>query len=117
MASRRLPLRLWLAYWRPLQREAAAGPGGPARSTPLTRRSLVRRIYLFLAFGIAVLMITHDLMLLDSAADLIFAMKCGRLVASGAPEAVLTEGVLGEVYDAPVRTMRSDGRTFIWSEL
>ena len=67
--------------------------------------------------GISFLMITHDLMLLDSAADLIFAMKCGRLVAHGAPEAVLTESVLGEVYDAPVRTMRSDGRTFVWSEL
>lgn len=67
--------------------------------------------------GIAVLMITHDLMLLDSAADLIFAMKCGRLVASGAPEVVLNDSVLGEIYDAPVRTMRSDGRTFVWSEL
>jgi iron complex transport system ATP-binding protein len=67
--------------------------------------------------GITILMITHDLMLLDSAADLIFAMKCGRLIASGAPEVVLTEVLLGEVYDAPVRTMRSDGRTFVWSEL
>ena len=67
--------------------------------------------------GITILMITHDLMLLDSAADLIFAMKCGRLIASGAPEIVLTEAVLGEVYDAKVRTMRSDGRTFVWSEL
>jgi iron complex transport system ATP-binding protein len=67
--------------------------------------------------GIAVFMITHDLMLLDSTADLIFAMKCGRVVASGAPDAVLTDSVLGEVYDAPVRTMRSDGRTFVWSEL
>lgn len=67
--------------------------------------------------GITVLMITHDLMLLDSAADLIFAMKCGRIVASGAPEVVLTDSVLGEIYDAPVRTMRSDGRTFVWSEL
>ncbi len=67
--------------------------------------------------GIALLMITHDLMLLDSAADLIFAMKCGRIVASGPPEAVLTDKVLGEVYDAPVRTMRSDWRTFVWSEL
>jgi len=67
--------------------------------------------------GITILMITHDLMLLDSAADLIFAMRCGRLVASGAPEPVLTEVVLGEVYDAPVRTMRSEGRTFVWSEL
>jgi iron complex transport system ATP-binding protein len=67
--------------------------------------------------GITVLMITHDLMLLDSVADLIFAMKCGRVVANGAPEVVLTDSVLGEVYDAPVRTMRSDGRTFVWSEL
>jgi iron complex transport system ATP-binding protein len=67
--------------------------------------------------GITILMITHDLMLLDSAADLVFAMKCGRLIASGKPEVVLTEAVLGEVYDAPVRTMRSDGRTFVWSEL
>ena len=67
--------------------------------------------------GIAVLMITHDLMLLDSAADLIFAMKCGRIVASGPPEVVLNDSVLGDVYDAPVRTMRREGRTFVWSEL
>ena len=56
-------------------------------------------------------------MLLDATFDLIFAMKGGRLVASGAPEAVLNESVLGEVYDAPVRAMRSEGRTFVWSEL
>ena len=67
--------------------------------------------------GITVLMITHDLMLLDSAADLIFAMKCGRVVASGSPEVVLNDTVLGDVYDAPVRTMRTHGRTFVWSEL
>jgi iron complex transport system ATP-binding protein len=66
---------------------------------------------------ITILMITHDLMLLDSAADLFFAMKCGRVVASGAPDVVLNDSVLGEIYDAPVRTMRSDGHTFIWSEL
>jgi len=56
-------------------------------------------------------------MLLDATFDLIFAMKGGRVVASGAPEDVLNESVLGEVYDAPVRAMRSDGRTFVWSEL
>ena len=67
--------------------------------------------------GIAVLMITHDLMLLDSAVDVLFAMKGGRLVASGGPETVLSDDVLGDIYDAPVRTRRSDGRTFVWSEL
>jgi iron complex transport system ATP-binding protein len=67
--------------------------------------------------GITVLMITHDLMMLDSVADLVFAMKCGRVAAAGPPEAVLTDTVLGDVYDAPVKTMRNDGRTFVWSEL
>lgn len=67
--------------------------------------------------GIAVLMVTHDLMLLDASVDLLFAMKSGRVVASGAPEMVLNDEVLGEVYDAPVRTKRGDGRTFVWSEL
>jgi iron complex transport system ATP-binding protein len=66
--------------------------------------------------GIAVLMVTHDLMLLDSAVDVVFAMKGGHLVASGTPEMVLTDRVLGEIYDAPVRTRRGDGRTFVWSE-
>jgi iron complex transport system ATP-binding protein len=67
--------------------------------------------------GIAILMITHDLMLLDSAADMIFAMKSGRLVANGSPEVVLNDRVLSDVYGAPVRKMRSKGRTFVLSEL
>lgn len=66
---------------------------------------------------IAALMITHDLMLLDSMADLVLAMKCGRMIASGAPGAVLVEEILSDVYDARVRTERSRDRTFIWSEL
>jgi hypothetical protein len=39
-------LPIWVAYWGRLQREA---------SDPLARESLVRRIYLFLVFGVAVL--------------------------------------------------------------
>ena len=91
----------------------------PASALDLKHRTqLVRALRRLRADrGITVLMITHDLMLLDAAADLIFAMKCGRVVASGAPEVVLTDRVLCEVYDAPVRTMHSEGRTFVWSEL
>jgi hypothetical protein len=40
-------LPLWLASWMPLQREAGADPAA--------RRSPVRRVYLFLVFGLAVL--------------------------------------------------------------
>lgn len=67
--------------------------------------------------GIAALTVTHDLMLLDSVADLVFAMKCGRIVAAGSPETVLVENVLSDVYDARVRSERRRERTFIWSEL
>src|SRR5258705_12023277 len=61
--------------------------------------------------GLTGLMVTHDLMLLDLAADLIFAMKCGRAVASGVSDLVLTATVLEGIYDAPVRTIRTGGRT------
>jgi iron complex transport system ATP-binding protein len=91
----------------------------PASALDLKHRTqLVRALRnLRSELGITILTITHDLMLLDTTFDRIFAMKRGRLVASGAPEAVLNEQVLGEVYDAPVRAVRSEGRTFIWSEL
>jgi ABC-type cobalamin/Fe3+-siderophores transport system ATPase subunit len=44
-------------------------------------------------------------------------MKGGRMIAAGAPETVLDEDVLSDVYDARVRSERRDERTFIWSEL
>lgn len=66
--------------------------------------------------NITVLTVTHDLMLLNNTFDMLFAMKCGRVVASGAPDAVLDDSLLGEIYDTPVRTMRNEGRIFVWSE-
>ena len=90
----------------------------PASSLDLKHRTQLARALRRLTNErrITVLMITHDLMLLDSAADLVFAMKCARLVAGGRPDEVLNDGVLGEIYDTPVRTMRGAGRTFVWSE-
>ena len=91
----------------------------PASSLDLKHRTQLARALRRLSNerGIAALMITHDLMLLDSAADLIFAMRCGRVVSMGEPEVVLVENVLSDVYDARVRTERSRDRTFVWSEL
>ncbi len=91
----------------------------PASSLDLRHRTQLTRALRRLRDerGITVLMITHDLMLLEPTFDVIFAMKCGRVVASGAPDAVLADTVLGDIYDTPVHTMRSDGRTFVWSEL
>lgn len=91
----------------------------PASALDLKHRTQLARALRRLSDerGITALTITHDLMLLDSVADLVFAMKCGRIVAAGAPETVLVENVLSDVYDARVRSERRGERTFIWSEL
>jgi iron complex transport system ATP-binding protein len=68
--------------------------------------------------GMTALVVTHDLQLLDPAFDHVFAMRGGRLAASGAPAEVLRDEVLAEVYgDEHVRARRAFGRTFVWSEL
>ena len=91
----------------------------PASALDLKHRTQLARALRRLSDerGIAALMITHDLMLLDGAADLIFAMKCGRMISTGQPEAVLAEPILSDVYDTSVRTERSRERIFVWSEL
>jgi iron complex transport system ATP-binding protein len=64
------------------------------------------------------LIVTHDLMLLDPAFDSVFAMRCGKVVAAGAPEEVLRDEVLARIYgDEHVRARRAFGHTFVWSEL
>jgi iron complex transport system ATP-binding protein len=65
---------------------------------------------------ITVLTVTHDLMSLEQTFDVLFALKCGRVVASGPPEAVLRDSLLADIYDTAVRTVRAEGRTFVWSE-
>jgi iron complex transport system ATP-binding protein len=91
----------------------------PASALDLKHRTQLARALRRLSDerGIAALMITHDLMLLDAAADLIFAMKCGRMISTGRPETVLAEPILSDIYDARVRTTRSRERIFVWSEL
>lgn len=91
----------------------------PASALDLKHRSQLTRSLLRLKDdrNITVLMVTHDLMLLNQTFDMLFALKCGRVIASGAPEAVLDDALLGDIYDTPVRTMRNEGRIFVWSEL
>jgi iron complex transport system ATP-binding protein len=91
----------------------------PASALDLKHRTQLARALRWLSDerGIAALTITHDLMLLDPVADVVFAMKCGRIVAAGGAENVLVENVLSDVYDARVRSERRRERTFIWSEL
>jgi iron complex transport system ATP-binding protein len=91
----------------------------PASALDLKHRTQLARALRRLSEerGVTALMVTHDLMFLDSFAGFVFAMKCGRIVSLGHPESVLVAEVLSDVYDAPVRTERSSNRTFVWSEL
>jgi iron complex transport system ATP-binding protein len=68
--------------------------------------------------GLTVVMVTHDLTLLDPGFDAVFAMRCGSIVASGAATKVLREDTLAEVFDDPyIRSRRVDGQLCVWSEV
>lgn len=56
----------------------------------------------FAATGVAVLMTVHDITLAAAYSDRILVLSEGRCVASGAPEQVLTEPLVQQVFATPV---------------
>ncbi|MEW5975428.1 MAG: ABC transporter ATP-binding protein [Acidobacteriota bacterium] len=67
--------------------------------------------------GMTVLMVTHDLQLLDPAFDRVLALCGGVLEADGPPEEVLKQSVLARVYaDDSIRSRKLGQRTLVWSE-
>jgi iron complex transport system ATP-binding protein len=92
----------------------------PASALDLKHRTALFRTLCRLrrSRGLSTLMVTHDLQFLDAAFDVVYCMRCGSIVAQGAPGEVLTDRVLADLYDDPsVRARRMGGRTVIWSEL
>jgi iron complex transport system ATP-binding protein len=68
--------------------------------------------------GLTVLMVTHDLNLLDPGFDRVFAMRCGAIITSGRPEEVIRDQQLADIYDDPfIRARRVDGQLCVWSEV
>lgn len=61
------------------------------------------------AAGRAVVVVLHDLSLAAAYADEVAMLAEGRLVACGAPDAVLTAERVEEVYGIPVRVLRDEG--------
>jgi iron complex transport system ATP-binding protein len=55
--------------------------------------------------GTAVVVVAHDLALAAAWADRIVVLERGRLVADGAPRAILTEELLSRVYGTPVEVL------------
>jgi len=59
--------------------------------------------------GIGVLMASHDLNLAAAHSDRCVVMKAGRVLAQGPTDEVLTEAVLSEAFDVPIRSAQIDG--------
>ena len=64
-----------------------------------------RIIKLLKSRGIAVLLAMHDLSLAAQCCDRIIILFKGRIHAQGHPKEVLTEEILSDVYNTPVKVM------------
>jgi len=62
---------------------------------------------------LTVLSAMHDLSLAGQYADRLLLLDGGRVVAEGKPDAVLTEAVIAEHYDARVRVIHEHGAVFV----
>lgn len=61
------------------------------------------------AGGLALLMTTHSPNHAFECASQVAVLKGGRLLAHGSPQAILTEGLLRQVYAVPLRIVELDG--------
>ena len=90
----------------------------PSASLDLKHRATLARMLADLRdkHGMAALVVTHDLNLIDPVFDRVVALRCGEVVADGTPREVLDCGVLERIYDDPqIRTYQVEGHTLVWS--
>lgn len=66
---------------------------------------LMNAVSEFAKSGVAVVMVVHDVNLAASYADRIIALKNGKALAQGAPDSVLTESHLNELFEATVKVI------------
>ncbi|MEQ8602088.1 MAG: ATP-binding cassette domain-containing protein [Marivibrio sp.] len=75
----------------------------PTASLDLAHQAaVVRAAHRLAADGVRVVMVMHDLTLIDAAADHLVLLKEGQVAAAGAPRAVLDEPTIRSVYAASV---------------
>ncbi|MEP2920862.1 MAG: ATP-binding cassette domain-containing protein [Sulfitobacter sp.] len=77
-------------------------------------RSLMRVLRdLAAAHDRTIVIVLHDINYAAAYADLIVAMKEGKVVASGAPDDIVTEEVLKDVFGTDPKVHRIDGKVMI----
>ena len=90
----------------------------PSASLDLKHRAeLIRNLVrLRDRMNLTVLLVTHDVPLLDESFDVVFAMRAGAILSEGRPAEILTSEVLSPVYEDPYLQSRNvEGRIFVWS--
>ncbi|MBB3995964.1 iron complex transport system ATP-binding protein [Sulfitobacter undariae] len=77
-------------------------------------RSLMRVLReLAAAHDRTIVIVLHDINYAAAYADLIVAMKGGKIVAKGTPDEIVTEDILKEVFDTDPKVHRIDGKVMI----
>ena len=64
-------------------------------------------------FGIPILMVLHDINQSLYYSDEIIAMKGGQILAQGAPEDILTAGLVREIYGVDLHVTSVDGKPIL----
>lgn len=86
----------------------------PVSSLDVKHQIIVMKIARdFADAGGGVVAILHDLNLAARYADRILAMRAGTAAGFGAPEDVLTDARMTEVFDCPMRFHRDEGGLFV----
>jgi iron complex transport system ATP-binding protein len=92
----------------------------PASSLDLKHRAGLIRMLADLRkrTGLTVVIVTHDLTMLEPGFDWVLAMRCGSIAVSGPPAEVINDASLAEIYDDPyIHARRIDGQLCVWSEV
>lgn len=64
-------------------------------------------------FGMTVIMVLHDVNQALRYSDNLVALADGRIVAQGAPDDIITSGLLEEVYSVRLSVATIEGKPFV----
>ncbi|ONG45016.1 hypothetical protein BKE38_26975 [Pseudoroseomonas deserti] len=108
--QQRVQIARALAQLEAMPRPAALLLDEPTASLdPGHRASLLRLLRALAAEGVAIAIVLHDLNEARFVADRVALLAEGRLLAEGAPDDVLTPGLLGQVYGVGFRAVEGGG--------